>query len=108
LAAQGLMTLPTVPAHCDTNYHMFYIVLNDLATRSALISHLKQASILGAFHYVPLHTAPVGRQLGYRAGILPVTEYVSDRLLRLPLFAGLTAGETADVVEHIRTFFAKG
>jgi dTDP-4-amino-4,6-dideoxygalactose transaminase len=108
LAAQGLMTLPTVPAHCDTNYHMFYIVLNDLATRSALISHLKQASILSAFHYVPLHTAPVGRQLGYQAGMLPVTEYVSDRLLRLPLFAGLTAGEIDDVVGHILAFFTRG
>jgi dTDP-4-amino-4,6-dideoxygalactose transaminase len=107
LAAQGLMTLPIVPGECRTNYHMFYVVLNDLATRTALISHLKQAGILSTFHYVPLHTSPVGRELGYEAGMLPVTEHVSDRLLRLPLFAGLTDGEVQDVIEHVLAFFAR-
>jgi dTDP-4-amino-4,6-dideoxygalactose transaminase len=106
LADRGLMTLPNVPEHCRTNYHMFYMVLNDLQTRTALIAHLKQAGILSAFHYVPLHTSPVGRQLGYDAGMLPVTEYVSERLLRLPLFAGLTTAETDEVVERIFSFFA--
>ena len=60
LADQGLLTLPIVPADCESNYHMFYIVLNSLDERTRLIEHLKAQSILAVFHYVPLHTSPMG------------------------------------------------
>ena len=53
---------------------MFHVIVADLATRSALIEHLKAAGILAVFHYVPLHTSPLGGSLGYEAGSLPVTE----------------------------------
>lgn len=105
LAERGLLTLPTIPAHCRSNYHMFYVMVADLATRTALIQHLKAAGILAVFHYVPLHTSPVGLSLGYEAGMLPVTESLSDQLLRLPMYAGLEDSEVAAVVDSIRSFY---
>ena len=105
LAERGLLTLPSIPAHCTSNYHMFYVLLADLATRTALIDHLKAAGMLAVFHYVPLHTSPVGVSLGYTAGMLPVTESVSDRLLRLPMYAGLEPSELAAVSDSVRSFF---
>jgi dTDP-4-amino-4,6-dideoxygalactose transaminase len=105
LADRGLLTLPTIPGHCRSNYHMFYVVVADLASRTALIEHLKAAGILAVFHYVPLHTSPVGLSLGYEQGMLPVTEALSDRLLRLPMYAGLEDAEVAAVVAAIRSFY---
>jgi dTDP-4-amino-4,6-dideoxygalactose transaminase len=105
LAERGLLTLPTIPPHCRSNYHMFYAIVADLATRTALIEHLKAAGILAVFHYVPLHTSPVGLSLGYEAGMLPVTESISDRLLRLPLYAGLEPAEVESVIDAVASFF---
>jgi dTDP-4-amino-4,6-dideoxygalactose transaminase len=105
LAERGLLTLPSIPAHCTSNYHMFHVLLADLATRTALIDHLKAAGMLAVFHYVPLHTSPVGVSLGYAPGMLPVTESVSDRLLRLPMYAGLEPSEVATVSDSVRSFF---
>jgi dTDP-4-amino-4,6-dideoxygalactose transaminase len=106
LVERGLMTLPTVPAHCGSNYHMFYVVLENLAVRSALIEHLRAAGILAVFHYVPLHTSPVGKSLGYRAGMLPVTETLSERVLRLPLYPTLSAEELDSVIGEIFSFYS--
>ncbi len=105
LAERGLLTLPTIPAHCRSNYHMFYVIVADLATRTALIEHLKAAGILAVFHYVPLHTSPVGLSLGYRPGMLPVTESLCDRLLRLPMYAGLQPAEVDSVTDAVGSFF---
>jgi dTDP-4-amino-4,6-dideoxygalactose transaminase len=105
LAERGLVTLPSIPAHCGSNYHMFHVIVADLATRTALIEHLKAAGILAVFHYVPLHTSPMGVSLGYAAGSLPVTELMSDRLLRLPMYAGLEPAQVAAVVEGVRSFY---
>jgi dTDP-4-amino-4,6-dideoxygalactose transaminase len=105
LAARGLLALPTIPAHCGSNYHMFYALTDNLATRTALLNALKAVGILAVFHYVPLHTAPVGQSLGYGPGTLPVTESISDRLLRLPLYPALTDGEIDDVVRAIYSFY---
>jgi dTDP-4-amino-4,6-dideoxygalactose transaminase len=105
LAERGLVTLPSVPAHCGSNHHMFYVIVADLATRGALIEHLKAAGILAVFHYVPLHTSPVGLSLGYAAGMLPVTESLSERLLRLPMYAGLEESEIAAVIDAVRSFY---
>ena len=105
LADRGLIRLPTVPDACGTNYHMFYLLTADLATRTALLTRLQQAGILAVFHYVPLHSSPVGIKLGYRAGMLPLTESLSDRVVRLPLYAALTAGEINEVVRTICAFY---
>jgi dTDP-4-amino-4,6-dideoxygalactose transaminase len=101
----GTIAVQAIPQHCATNFHLFYIVVEDLRTRTRLIEHLKQHGIHAVFHYVPLHTAPVGEQMGYRAGMLPVTEYCADRLLRLPLYAGLQDDEVDRIAEAVRRFF---
>jgi len=105
LASRGLVSLPTIPPDCQSNYHMFYIVLNSLDERTRLIEHLKAQSILAVFHYVPLHTSPMGLAMGYRNGMLPVTEAVSERLLRLPIYYEMQEDEVAFVVDEITKFF---
>jgi dTDP-4-amino-4,6-dideoxygalactose transaminase len=106
LVDRGLVALPTVPEHCGTNYHMFYIVVESLAVRTALIEHLRAAGILAVFHYVPLHTSPVGLSMGYRSGMLPITESISDRVLRLPMYAALSSDEVDSVASEILSFYS--
>jgi dTDP-4-amino-4,6-dideoxygalactose transaminase len=103
-AAERGVCLPTVPAHCEQPYHMFYILLPSMAQRQALIAHLKARGVLAVFHYVPLHLAPMGRRWGYREGDCPVTEDVSGRLLRLPFYNDLSEAEQARVVAAIQEF----
>lgn len=105
LKEKGYFQLPHIPKECTTNYHMFYIILQDLETRQKLISFLKEKGILAVFHYVPLHTSPVGERFGYSNGMLPVTEQYSERLLRLPFYAGLSEIEIVSVVKEIYRFF---
>ncbi len=107
LQEQGLLCLPQIPEECTANYHLFYIILNDEETRDALMAYLRSRGILAVFHYMPLHLSSVGKSLGYRAGMLPVTESVSSRLLRLPFYYGLSAREQASVIESISAFFAQ-
>jgi dTDP-4-amino-4,6-dideoxygalactose transaminase len=83
---------------------MFYILLPTLENRQALIAHLKESSILSVFHYLPLHTSEMGRRFGGKYGDCPVTEDISDRLLRLPFYAGLKEDEQHRVIESIQCF----
>jgi len=105
LVQRGLVSFPTIPPKCTTNYHIFYLLVTDLATRTALIDHLRKAGILAVFHYVPLHTSPLGQSLGYRPGMFPVSESASDRLIRLPLFGSLSEAEQASVIAEVLSFF---
>jgi dTDP-4-amino-4,6-dideoxygalactose transaminase len=101
LEQQGLLRLPIVPEHCQTNHHLFHILLPDAVTRDGLMAHLKSQGILAVFHYMPLHLAPIGRTYGYREGQLPITENLSARLLRLPLFFGLSHDDQMLVIDQI-------
>jgi len=94
--------LPVVPAHCEQPYHMYYLLLPSLEQRQALIAHLKRRSILAVFHYLPLHLSDMGRELGGKVGDCPVTEDLSDRLLRLPFYNDLTREEQDRVIDAIR------
>jgi dTDP-4-amino-4,6-dideoxygalactose transaminase len=85
----GRLRRPIVPKECGHNAHMYYVLLPDLDSRTALIAALAAQNIQSVFHYVPLHSSPAGRRYGRAAGPLPVTEDLSDRLLRLPLWLGL-------------------
>jgi dTDP-4-amino-4,6-dideoxygalactose transaminase len=105
LAQQGLIELPMVPENCVTNHHMFYVLLAGSETRQQLIEHLKKLGIHAVFHYVPLHTSPMGRKLGYREGQLPVTESISGRLLRLPFYYELTEQEIDAIADGLYGFF---
>ncbi len=97
---------PVVPAHCGQTYHMYYLLLPDLASRSAFISHLKSRGILSVFHYLPLHLSKMGAALGGKPGDCPVTEDVSDRLVRLPMFYNLSDEDQTHVIESVRAFGA--
>jgi dTDP-4-amino-4,6-dideoxygalactose transaminase len=104
LEQEGLLQLPHVPADCRSNYHLFYILLPDQYVRDALMLNLQRHGILAVFHYIPLHTSPMGNKYGYREGDLPVTEDLSRRLLRLPLYHEISIDEQARVVDQIRRF----
>jgi len=96
--------IPTVPAGCEPNGHIFYLLLADRQQRDALIAHLARHGVEAVFHYVPLHTSPMGRRLGNRPGQLPVTESVSERIVRLPLYPDLTDAEQDRIVEVVTEF----
>ena len=94
--------LPVIPADCEQPYHLFYLLLPSLEARQALIEHLKANNIRSVFHYQPLHLSDMGRRFGGRPGDCPVTESVSDRLLRLPFYNDLTESDQARVVDSIK------
>lgn len=96
--------LPYVPPHCQPSYHLFYLLMPSLEERQALIAHLKARSILSVFHYQPLHLSEMGRRFGGHPGQCPVTEDVSDRLLRLPFYNSMTEEELATVVSALKDF----
>lgn len=93
--------LPVVPAHCEQPYHMYYLLMPALEQRQDLIAHLRERGILAVFHYLPLHLSDMGRRFGGREGDCPVTESVSDRLLRLPFYTGLSESDQECVVKAV-------
>ncbi len=95
---------PTVPDHVEQAYHMYYIVLPSLEVRTRLINYLKTRGIHSVFHYLPLHLSDMGRAYGGQAGDCPVTEDVSDRLLRLPFFNFLKEEEQIEVIQALYDF----
>ncbi len=96
--------LPIVPEYCEQPYHMFYLLLPNLTLRQAFIAHLKARGIASVFHYLPLHLSPMGQQFGGKPGDCPVTEDVSDRLVRLPFYNTLSEAEQQMVVEAALDF----
>ncbi|MCD6560306.1 MAG: dTDP-4-amino-4,6-dideoxygalactose transaminase [Deltaproteobacteria bacterium] len=108
LAEKGVLKLPVIPPECRSCGHLFYIILKDEEIRNGLMNYLKSRGIGAVFHYLPLHLSTVGSSLGGKDGQLPVTESVSGRLLRLPLFYELKEDEQDYIVESIRSFFDRG
>ena len=102
LADSGRISLPVIPKECRHNAHMFYIKLRDQEDRSDLIRKLKARDIFTTFHYVPLHSAPAGLKLGRFHGEDKYTTKESERLLRLPLFYGITEDEAQQVIDAIK------
>ncbi len=105
LEEKGLIRRPVVPAHCSHNAHMYYILTNDFSARSALLKHFNSAGINAVFHYVPLHSSPAGSRYGRVASDMAVTDDVSDRLVRLPLWVGLEDSDISQVLSVLRGFF---
>jgi len=106
LKHQGLLELPVIPTQCTHNAHMFYIKTKDLDERTRLLDFLKQYSIYAVFHYVPLHSSPAGMRFGRFHGVDEHTTKESERLLRLPLFYGITTDEVHYIVSSIKNFFS--
>lgn len=96
--------LPTIPAHIEQAYHMYYLLLPSLEVRTRLIDYLKHLGIQAVFHYLPLNTSDMGQHFGAQAGDCPVTEDVSDRLLRLPFFNSMTTDEQMTVIHALHAF----
>jgi len=107
LEEMGKVIRPIIPDYNDINYHMFYLILNSEKERNNLLEYFKQNDIIGTLHYLPLHTSPMGLEMGYKEGDLPITESISSRLIRLPMYAGLTNEEVDKVLFHLKEFFKK-
>lgn len=104
--SKGNIELATIPSDCKHNAHMFYIKVSDMQTRSDLISHLKDCGIHAVFHYVPLHTSVAGEKSGRLHGEDNYTTSHSERLLRLPIYYGMTRHEQKDVIQAILDFYS--
>ena len=98
LAASGRVEVPTIPAGCVHNAHMYYLKLRDLQDRTDFIQYLKDKGIVAVFHYIPLHSAPAGLKFGRFHGEDRYTTSESDRLVRLPLYYGLTQEDQQYVI----------
>jgi dTDP-4-amino-4,6-dideoxygalactose transaminase len=96
--------MPLVPSHCEHSYHMFYLLLPTLEYCQGLIAHLKDQGIISVFHYQPLHLSKMGVRFGGGKGDFPVTESVSDRLVRLPFHNALKEDDQQHVVEAILAY----
>lgn len=105
LEAQGHVRRPTIPSECQHNGHLYYLITESLEIRQALIAHLKSEGISAVFHYVPLHSAPAGRKFARVHGSMDVTDSLSERLVRLPIWVGLD--ETERIVDSVLKFYAK-
>lgn len=101
LEQRGDLRLPRIPLDTQSSYHTFSILVESKKVRDALLSQLKHRGILAVFHYFPLHLSKMGRHFGGKPGLCPVSESVSDRLIRLPLYNGMTAKDQSLVIRTV-------
>ena len=106
LVRKGLIEIQNVPEGCCHNAHLFYIKLRDLEQRTEFIKYMKAAGITAVFHYVPLHSAPAGLRYGRFSGEDVYTTKESERLVRLPMYYGMTDEDRQTVIETVLSFFA--
>lgn len=97
LEHEGLLRRPTIPAERTHNAHMYYLLLPSRAERDRFIERLAAQRVEGHFHYIPLHSSTAGRRYGRAPRELPVTDRVSDTLVRLPLFLGMSTDDVERV-----------
>ena len=105
LAEKGRVELPVVPEGCAMNAHLFFVKAKDIEERTALIAYLKAHGVIALFHYVPLHSAIAGRKYGRFHGTDRYTTQESDRLVRLPMYYGLTEEDVRRVVAAVYAFY---
>jgi dTDP-4-amino-4,6-dideoxygalactose transaminase len=108
LENQGSLRRPIVPADCQQNAHMYYVLLSPRIDRQAVLDDLKNDGINAVFHYVPLHSSQAGQKYGRQSGDLPITDSISERLIRLPLWIGLTLDQQNYVVKSLSSAVGKG
>ena len=96
--------LPTVPSNCAHNAHMYYLLLPNLNKRASFIGYMKERNINCVFHYVPLHTSPQGKKVGVCSGRLDVSSDIANRIVRLPIWVGLSAQEQNRIVESTLSY----
>lgn len=104
LEAKGFLARPRIPGHCGHNAHMYEVLLAPGIDRRGLLESLASVGVRAVFHYVPLHSSPAGRHFGRTQGELPVTDAVSERVLRLPLWVGITEDQQARVLSALSDY----
>jgi len=102
LEAQGLLRRPIIPEGCQQNGHMYYVLLATEIDRQKVLNELKRDGIHSVFHYVPLHSSPAGQRYGRTHGVLDMTARQSERLVRLPMWVGLSESAQARVADSLR------
>lgn len=106
-ATENGVQLPIIPPDCQQPYHLYYMLMPSLEARQAFIAYMRSKGIATAFHYVSLHLSDMGRRFGGSEGLCPVTESVSDRLVRLPFYNDLSQTEQTQVIEAARSFVSQ-
>lgn len=101
----GIIRRPIIPDECIHNGHMYYVLFDDLETRTKFINYLRENNICSVFHYIPLHSSPAGKKYGRVASSMDVTNKTSDTLVRLPLFYGLSDKKIDRIFQVIEEFF---
>ena len=99
--------MPVVPEQCEHNGHMFFIKCKDLEERTELIKYLKENEIMAVFHYIPLHSAPAGEKYGRFEGKDIYTTSESERLVRLPMYYGLTEENQNKVIRKVLEYYGE-
>lgn len=107
LEQRGLLRRPAVPPHCNHNGHLYYVLLPSGIDRAVVLGKLKEANIHAAFHYVPLHSSPGGRRFGRAHGELPLTTTLSERLIRLPFWLGLSEDQQQRICDTMRAILGQ-
>ena len=100
LEAEGLLQLPHIPEDCQSNYHLFFVLVPNAELRCEVLDRMRNAGIRAVFHYVPLHKSPKGLELCGETS-LPLTEALSERLIRLPFYHDMTEAEQENVISTI-------
>lgn len=107
LETQGYIRRPVIPEGCTNNGHMFYLLFNDLETRTKFIAYLKENNIYAPFHYIPLHSAPAGETYCKTASAMNITNKISDTLVRLPMFYDITDEQLEKIIKTVLNFWRR-
>jgi dTDP-4-amino-4,6-dideoxygalactose transaminase len=105
LSDRGFIQLPQVAEDSRSNGHIFFIITRSLAERTDLIAYLREKGIMAVFHYIPLHNSPAGTKYGRTGSPLNITESISERLLRLPLYYDMSENDVMAIIEEIEKFY---
>ena len=103
----GFIKRPFIPDYSNHNAHMYYFLAENNEIRNDMLKYLKDKGIWAVFHYIPLHTSPMGESFGYKKGDLPITENIASRVIRLPMYADLTDAETEYIIEAVTKYYNK-
>lgn len=107
MESRGLLRRPIVPSDCEHNAHMYYVLLPDESRRNTVMKRLRSEGVDAIFHYIPLHSSPAGKRFGRACGDLQMTELMSSRIIRLPLWVGMSDEELGYVVSCLEKILAE-
>lgn len=107
LKNSGLIRQPVLIEDNVHNAHMYYLLLDSTIDRSQVLSGLREQEVYAVFHYIPLHSSLAGRSYSRVSGEMKITDMLSSRLIRLPMWVGLTTAEQESVVDLLILILSK-